>query len=350
MSRILLVQPAAGERLSGGYLYNAQMAAHGAWTIRSLAADQLEQGLRDSDQESDSDSDNVGDLVIADSIWLREETIAPFLALQARGIRLAVMMHSFPSMIAAAEDGQSVRSHPTAFELDTLEQVGLVVTPGPHYAEMLRGRRVRVAICEPGVADAWRTPPRPRRGPCALISVGAVTPRKGFRDVLEALLQTPPRMDFRWSVVGSQEADPGYAGSVAELARQVKGVSLLGQKDPDEVRRLVVASDVLVMPSYDENHPLVLLEAMAASVPAVGYQAGAAAHMLGHGARGLLGPIGDRATLAGNLARLIDDEAERQRLAEACWEHQRQLPGWAAAAANARRMLDAELDPDLEPA
>src|SRR5688500_5451372 len=120
MSRSLLVQPAAGERLSGGYLYNGQMAAHGAWEIRGLAAGQLEQGLSGGDH----------DLVIADSIWLAEEsTIAPFLALRARGIRLAVMLHSFPSMIAAAEDGRGIRSHPTPFELQTLETLGLVIVP-----------------------------------------------------------------------------------------------------------------------------------------------------------------------------------------------------------------------------
>jgi glycosyltransferase involved in cell wall biosynthesis len=198
---------------------------------------------------------------------------------------------------------------------------------------------VRSLICQPGVEAHWRVPPRPRAGPCALVSVGAVTRRKGFLDVLEALERQRPRGDYRWTVVGSLEADPAYAAEVGARAAGDTAVALVGQKPPSEVRDLVVGSDLLVMPSYDENHPLVLLEAMAASVPAVAYQAGAAAAMLGNGARGLVGPVGDKACLAANLARLIDDEGERQRLAQACWRWQRSLPDWTQAAAEARTAL-----------
>lgn len=330
-ARILLVQPGAGERLSGGYLYNAQMAAHGAWELLSVSAADLPAALAAADP----------DLVIADSIWLQESTFDQFLRLPARGIRLGVMMHSFPSMISQAESGHGFRPRPTDFELEALTQAGLMVVPGPHYAEMVSDLPIRVAICQPGIDDAFRTPPRPRGGVCQLISLGAVTPRKGYRDVVEALRLVPPREPYRWSVVGSLEADRAYADGLAEAARALGGsVVLLGQKSPDQVRGLLAASDLLLMPSYDENHPLVVLEAIAASVPTVGYQAGAAAEMLGHGACGLVGPIGDRATLARNLARLIDDETHRRRLAEACWERQADLPGWAVAATRARQLLE----------
>jgi glycosyltransferase involved in cell wall biosynthesis len=332
---ILLVQPGPGERLSGGYLYNAQMAAHGAWELRNLAQADLDRGL----------GEISAGLVIADSIWLREQSIAPFLALAARGVRVAVLMHSFPSMISAAENGEAPRSEPTPFEIETLQQIGLVIAPGPHYPDLLRRHGVAAQICEPGVADSWRVPPRPRPhpGPCSLISVGAVTRRKGYLDVLEALAAYPPRDDYRWTVVGSLGADPAYAAQVAARAAQLGRVDLVDQRPPAQVRDLVVGSQLLVMPSYDENHPLVLLEAMAASVPSVGYAAGAAAGMLGDGARGLVGPIGDRTTLARNLARLIDDEPERYRMAEACWARQADLPSWAQAAANARAALEQRL-------
>jgi glycosyltransferase involved in cell wall biosynthesis len=334
MSRIVLVQPRPAERLSGGYLYNARMAAHGAWEIVSVDREELEHGLS-----------SIGDgLVIADSIWLAEATMAPFLALRERDIRLAVMMHSFPSMIAAAESGQTVRSRPTTFELEMLQRVDLVVLPGPHYGDMLRQHGVKVAICEPGIDHAWRVLPRPRRGACTLVSVGAVTARKGFRDVLEAMRQEGRQAELHWTVIGSLEVDPRYAEGICALATEFPGVSLIGQKHPDEVRERVIASDVLVMPSYDENHPLVLLEAMAASVPAVTYEAGAAAHILGAGTRGLSGPIGNRATLARNLTRLMDDESERYRMAEACWQWQRHLPSWATAAARAQSALK-RIDP-----
>jgi glycosyltransferase involved in cell wall biosynthesis len=327
MSRIVLVQPAAGERLSGGYLYNARMAAHGAWELASVAPGGLEQTL----------AGVTGALVLADSLWLAEDTIAPFLALASRGVRLAFVLHSFPSMIAAAESGQPPRAAPSAFEREMLERVGRALVPGPHYRDMLRSR-VALAICPPGIDDAWRAPPRPRGAACALVSIGAVSARKGFRDVLEAL-HAAGRQAVHWTVIGSLDVDACYVQSVRALAGDFPNVKLLGQQQPDAVRALLSASDVLIMPSHDENHPLVLLEAMAASVPAVAYDAGAAARMLGHGARGLVSPIGDRAALARNLTRLMDDEAQRMRMARACWRWQRRLPSWTNAAAHARRVL-----------
>jgi glycosyltransferase involved in cell wall biosynthesis len=74
-------------------------------------------------------------------------------------------------------------------------------------------------------------------------------------------------------------------------------------------------------------------------VPSVAYAAGAAAHMLDHGRAGLVGPIGDRNALAAHLERLIGDEAERYRMAQACWDRQRELPSWPETARRTRELL-----------
>jgi glycosyltransferase involved in cell wall biosynthesis len=330
MPRALLVQPRSGGRISGGYLYNAKMAAHGAWDLVDLDARELEQNLRP----------DIGALVLADSIWLTERTIAPFLRLAAKGVGVGIVLHSFPSMIAAAERGLGVTSEPTAFELDAIAGLGLAVLPGPHYAPLLAGR-ADVRVLEPGIDDSWRAPPRPRGERCALVSVGAVTPRKGFLDVVRVLEARPRRDDYRWTIVGSPEVDVEYAREVEARALRLGTVTLVGQKSPDETRAIVQRSDVLVMPSYDENHPLVLLEAIAASVPAVAYAAGAAAQILVAGGAGLVGPIGDDARLAANLDRLIGSEHERQTMAQRCWAMQPTIPSWARAAERAKTALPA---------
>ena len=325
MGGALIVQPNPGGRISGGYRYNAEMAAHGAWDLLGLQAEDLEKGVDPADH----------DWVIADSIWLTEWTIAPFLRLRKQGVRVGVLLHSFPSMIAAAESGRAIEA-PTAFELEAIEKLGTALLPGPYYAELLGGR-ADVRVFEPGVDDAWRAPPRPRGDRCTLVSVGAVTPRKGFLDVANALEARPRRDDYRWIVVGSLDVDPAYGRELQRRAEQLETVVLMGQRSPSETREIVQRADLLVMPSYDENHPLVLLEAVAASVPSVAYAAGAAAHILGNG--GLVAPVGDEARLGAHLERLIGDEGERYRMAEACWSIQAGLPNWATAARRAKDSL-----------
>jgi glycosyltransferase involved in cell wall biosynthesis len=326
---MILVQPPPGERMSGGYLYNAEMARHNVWNVCNLAAGDLETALPTV----------AADLLIADSIWLTEQTFGPFLHEADSGRHVGVMLHSFPSMIAATEGRHPPRVDPDAFEIDALKEVGLAVLPGRHYADLLTRHRVDAVVCPPGVPDDWRRPPRRRTGICSLLSLGAVTPRKGYLDVLEAMRPHMAVTPFRWTIVGSLESDPVYAAAVTDLAREFPAVRLIGQLDRERVANELFQADVLVMPSYDENQPLVVLEAMAASVPTVAYAAGATAQMIEHGREGLVVPVGDRTALRECLLRLVRDENERFRLAEGCWDRQRAVPNWATAARTAREAL-----------
>jgi glycosyltransferase involved in cell wall biosynthesis len=332
--RPLLVQPASGGRISGGFLYNARMAEHGLWDLLDVVPAELPQRLAGLTLDRP---------ILMDSIWLTPEAAPYFFALQARGARLGSMLHSFPSMIAATENHQPPPARPSTFELEASERLDVVVVPGRHYEDLLRDFRAVVLCAEPGIDDAWRSEPRRRNGACRLVSVGAVTPRKGFLDVLDALdaldALEGSRLDYRWSVIGSLEADPTYASALSERARGRSNVELLGQLAPGVTRSMVQQADLLLMPSYDENQPLVLLEAIAASVPAVAYAAGATRHMLEHEREGLIAAVGDKPALAAHLRRLLEDEPSRYRMATQCWERQRSLPSWQGAARRAGAAL-----------
>lgn len=315
------------------------MAQHGLWELLDLAAErlpELEQLAGDRP-------------LLMDSIWLTEEHAPPFLRLLARGRRVGMMLHSFPSLIRAAERGLPTPATPTPFELQTLAQLQAVVVPGQHYARWLpeaEARSSRWVVADPGLDEGWRAPPRVRTGPCRLVSVGAVTPRKGFLDVAELLSSAAlAGREWHWQVLGSLEVDPDYAAQVRACVAPLPNVELIGQLPPEEVQRKVRSADLLLMPSYDENQPLVLLEALAASVPAVAYAAGAARQMIQHGQEGLLCEIGDRQRFAEYLLQLLDSEPERQSLAAACWRRQQQLPSWPLAAERARAALGRALAP-----
>jgi glycosyltransferase involved in cell wall biosynthesis len=338
--RRFLVQPDAGGRISGGYLYNQRMVEHAPAAAPITLVD-----VPVAVAPGHLTAMDAGDVVLADSLFLHPERLAPFLALAARGVRVGMLLHALPSFIERAAAGQ-VSHEPTASEAALLDQLDLVVVPGPYLHGVL-GPRIAtpIAICLPGIDDAWRraTPPAaPEAHPgraLMLLSVGAVTPNKGFDDVVDALARLAPGPHgphVRWRIAGSTDVDPGYS---AHLRRRIERaglsgqVEILGQRPVDETRALFAAADVFVLASYTENHPLTALEALASCVPTIAYAVGGLPVIVRDGETGLLAAVRDVDALARHLGRLLDDAALRQRMAMRAWELRHSLLSWPEAAA-----------------
>ncbi|HVP08639.1 MAG TPA: glycosyltransferase [Burkholderiales bacterium] len=91
-------------------------------------------------------------------------------------------------------------------------------------------------------------------------------------------------------------------------------------RDPDRMRTLLAACDLLVVPSLQDNLPNTILEAMACGTPVVGAQTGGIPDLVVHGETGLLAAAGDSAQLADRLATLLADDALRERFGRAARE------------------------------
>jgi glycosyltransferase involved in cell wall biosynthesis len=85
----------------------------------------------------------------------------------------------------------------------------------------------------------------------------------------------------------------------------------------DDVRRLLAAVDAVLLTSLSEGIPLILVEAMAARLPAVATAVGGVSEVVVDGETGLLAPAKDAAALARSLAALADDADLRRRLGSA---------------------------------
>jgi glycosyltransferase involved in cell wall biosynthesis len=97
----------------------------------------------------------------------------------------------------------------------------------------------------------------------------------------------------------------------AELERQVQAAGLaevvlfLGYKSQDEVADILSHSDMLVLPSFAEGVPVVLMEAMAARVPVVTSQVGGVAELVEHGVSGFVYPAGDVQSLTSYIDQIV---------------------------------------------
>jgi glycosyltransferase involved in cell wall biosynthesis len=78
-----------------------------------------------------------------------------------------------------------------------------------------------------------------------------------------------------------------------------------------DIARLIAASDMLAMPSFEEPFGLVFAEAMAMKRPVIALDNGGAPEVVDHEKTGLLSPYQDTAALAANIRRLAQDPVLR---------------------------------------
>lgn len=143
--------------------------------------------------------------------------------------------------------------------------------------------------------------------------VSRLVPDKGHRDALaafEAVRATIP--DARLLIAGGGK----LRGELERLASRVGPpgtVILAGHRD--DVGAVLDASDVLLVSSYREGTPRMVLEAMTARVPVVATSVSGIPEMIVSGRDGLLVPVGDPAAAAAGLVRVLTEPALAEALA-----------------------------------
>jgi glycosyltransferase involved in cell wall biosynthesis len=146
-----------------------------------------------------------------------------------------------------------------------------------------------------------------------LLVVGRLRIRKGVNVLLAAmpeLLRRHPAA--RLLIAGDGEHRPALEREAAELGLG-EAVRFLGKAGAAEVHRLLRGAAALVVPSIYEGMPLVVLEAMDASVPVVASRVAGIPEVVDDGRTGWLVPPEDPPGLAAVLAAALDDPDEARR-------------------------------------
>ena len=158
------------------------------------------------------------------------------------------------------------------------------------------------------------------------LTVGGVEPRKGSLEQFEALAEVRSRVELRpvLAIVGGHSFQDyeEYRRNVFTRAetlglREGEDFVLLGTVDDAELPSWYAASDAFVFPSVKEGFGLVVLEALAASLPLVTSDLPVFREYLTDGTNALMAPVGDAGALADAMVRLIRDGDLRAQLAAA---------------------------------
>ena len=79
--------------------------------------------------------------------------------------------------------------------------------------------------------------------------------------------------------------------------------------DREHMQKVMAAADILLYPSLADNHPLVVLEAMAAGVAICAYNVGGISEQVRQGQNGLLVDVGQQAKLIENCIEILKKPA-----------------------------------------
>jgi glycosyltransferase involved in cell wall biosynthesis len=145
--------------------------------------------------------------------------------------------------------------------------------------------------------------------------LGHVQPEKGVPQLIEALGRLSARADWSATIAGNGELDQSrsHARRLGIAAR----VDIPGWLSPHETAALLRSTDILVLPSFVENLPMVVIEGFAYGLAVVATPVGAVPEVITDGRNGLLVPVGDVEALAGALHRLLENGELRRNLADA---------------------------------
>jgi glycosyltransferase involved in cell wall biosynthesis len=154
-----------------------------------------------------------------------------------------------------------------------------------------------------------------RSGPLRILFLGNITPRKGLH-VLLAALEHFKQDEWRLDIIGSPKSDPRYAARIRSQMtkhRYSNRLHLHGAQSKQAVRRHLMRSHVMALPSYYEGFGIAYLESMGHGLPVIGTSAGGSRELIHHKETGFLIAPGDHEALSRHLLTL---SANRSRLAE----------------------------------
>ncbi len=157
-----------------------------------------------------------------------------------------------------------------------------------------------------------------------LLFLGRLNNQKGVRDLLQALgSRQVQRLNWHLTLAGDGRKKP-YLRMAEELNID-HYVDMPGWLDQAGVNRALRNSHVLVLPSYVENLPICILEAMAHGMPVITTTVGAIPEVIRQNVEGLLISPGDVEGLAGALMTVIEDKPLRMRLGTAAQDRYQEL-------------------------
>ncbi|MVO15976.1 glycosyltransferase [Parasedimentitalea huanghaiensis] len=171
------------------------------------------------------------------------------------------------------------------------------------WAAFSRWDSIKVVHCgiEPAKFSAPTTVPK---GPLRLASIGRFVEQKGQMILVEAMAELVQHLpDAHLTLIGDGEMRADLEAAIKSKGLQ-GNITLTGWLSEADVRAQLSAAQALVLPSFAEGLPMVVMEAMAAARPVITTYIAGSPELVLPGETGWLVPAGDSAALVRAMLQL----------------------------------------------
>lgn len=316
---------------SGGNKYNAKLAEHltalGA-TVDTVTVDGDWPVGSPADRQRFADMLDGGTTVIADGLVASgaPEEIAGAVS---AGTKVWILSHM---ALAGHSD----------LEAKALAAATGIICPSSHAAAELEAKHgtQNIVIAKPGTDNADASA---GSEPKHIVAVAALLPNKCQTLLVQALSRV---QDLAWTaaLIGSQDADPGYAARVRAAVEHYgleSRISITGELTGDALEEQWHAADLSVLISRSESFGMSVTESLAHGVPVLVRRGTGAVEALGDTRAGTALDLSDPGKLASTLRSWLTDHAQQQTWRNAAMTARGHLKGWGSTAAIVLKALDA---------
>ncbi len=155
-----------------------------------------------------------------------------------------------------------------------------------------------------------------------ILFVGSVGERKGVFDIVECANRLKGKIDFKINIVGPEERanDIMRVNNLIEKHSLKKCVNLIGPLYGKNKVNIFNNSAIFLFPSYNENFPLVIIEAASAGLAIITTPVGALPEFFDHNKSVIFVEPGNVEQISEAIIELINDDEKRIFLGKAARE------------------------------
>jgi glycosyltransferase involved in cell wall biosynthesis len=150
-----------------------------------------------------------------------------------------------------------------------------------------------------------------------ILCVATISSHKNQNNLIRALDAVAAHRKFRLVFLGAINAKEPYGTEFIQLLQSRPWCSYEGFADREKLKRYFQRAAMVVLPSLEDNCPMVVLEGMAAGVPVVAAKVGGVPDLIEDNKTGLFCDPLDPASIRDGVLRFLDDSEFAGRMATA---------------------------------